>query len=640
MRTRAVLYAVGFLLLLTLVAGCGGGGTSDELVGASLTLYTDTDAVSDKSASSRAIDVTSPLDEGGAVTVYNFLTGDVVASGTLDAEGKITLDEVPGGMTVVVVITGTQGEDPYRLSLIIPSVPIDGGEYEVDPATSIASEIIAQQCYRMQAVSQYVWNSVLANAQDWVVGNAGADFSLGGPIFQGSDTAFGQPDGLGDDAPDITVPTETNGVALAKNAVQQIKEAGLSVETIATQEPEDIYNLVDKDFMDVYSVLIARLYWMLRVLGGDMDYGGEQVALFDLTIGQGYTVDGVLDGNKLVLVDDANDIPGQITITAEFVETITVTAKLSGGIWTVTQTSSEDSAESYVATISADALQGPPGANPSFTGTISLEDSEFTTPVTFSGTVSATGTDPEHYTRGELNGTLTGPNVNSTGDLVATFPSSLPEGAGEFDSIYKYPTSVSLSNGTLSVTNSGTTIEITGNISATTVTIPSDGGYVDIVPRHLELDGTYSNSNSGVNFSGSIVGDWSNPPNDGPTTANGTLTMQGEVTPTGYATYSADLEFTKSNATINANIDLRAGNNRLQGTASTTLDTDGHATATSFTLTNQAEVVFDIDVNGSGEPSGTVKVSGTQVAEIGPSPLSGIRVTYDTDPVTYDDISL
>jgi hypothetical protein len=647
MRARALLYSACFLLLLTLLAGCGGGGGgSTPELGATLSLSTDTMSVS-LAASSRTV-VGAALDEGGIVTVYNFLTKEVVATGTLDAQGKANV-EVPAGLTVAIVITGTQGDPAknYRLSLVIPTVPIDGGDYTADPVTSIAAEAIAQKYYGTQIISQSVLDVATAAAQAFVTANADADFSLTGDLITGTGTDFGEDAGLGADLDEIVngVPDETNGVALAKIAVQQIKEAGTPLQAMVSEEPDDI-NTVIQDLTDKYQALGERLGALIvPAIGGQLIESGsptDRLSVFDLENGQGYSVSDIDSEGRLVLVDsDANDIAGQITIVDDSLELV---AKLSGSTWTVTQTSSEDTSMDYVVTVPESATtQEQPGVNPSFAGTISLEDSEFTTPITFNGTLSATGSEP-NYTRAEFNGTLTGPNVNSTGDVVVTFLSELPEGVSPDHDTIDFPSAFSITGGNVSVTDEDTTIAITGDISATLVTIVKEGGWTDTVPTDVSISGTYSNSSSGLNFSGSIEGTWSNAPTSGATTANGSIRMQGELTRESHPTYSADLQFTKSGATISSTIDLRAGGNTLTGSGSVTLQDEGDPTGGSLTLTNQAGVVFSVTWDASGVPTGTVKVAGTTVANIGLSPDSDLhksntyRITYLTTPETYDDI--
>ena len=652
MKMRALLYSVGFLLLLTLLAGCGGGGGDSDLqYGASLTIHTDTMAPIVAAAKTRAIDIGAALDEGGIVTVYNFLTGEVVAGPeTLDSEGKVTLD-VPAGLTVAVVITGTQGDPAkdYRLSLIIPSVPTEGGEYEADPATSIAAEAIAQEYYKEQVISQDVWDEVLADAQTFVADNPDDDFSLVGTVITGSATDFGLPAGLGDDAPPLVVPVETNSVALAKNAVQQIKEAGVPLVAMVSQERPDVDGIFTTEVTAKYKALGNRLDRLIMpALFGNLelsDSPADRIEIFDLTVGDTYHVIGT-DFERLVIENAGTGTAGKITITADSepgetpAGTYTVEASKSGTTWTVTQTFTGDSLQHYTVTAPEAAQHnGESGANPSLTGNISVTDSVFTTPMTFNGTFSAVGADSDHYTQMTFSGTLTSENVTSSGAFQVNFPSTVPAGASEWDDTYSFPTAASMTNGNITVTGGGTTIALTGNISVEMVNYTGHDG-LEVAPKSVTMTGAYDNSHSGLSFEGSITANWTNAPTTGSLTAAGTMNLHGELTREGHPTYYADITFTLSGGTATSAIDLRAGASTLIGTATGVLTADDHPGDSSLTLTNQAGVEFNLARSAAGVLSGSVKVGSETVATIADSPISGLtlRVTYSTTPESTDDI--
>ena len=650
MRAKALLYSACFLLLLTLLAGCGGGGGgSTPELGATLNLSTDTMSVS-LAASSRTV-VGAALDEGGIVTVYNFLTKEVVATGTLDAQGKATV-EVPAGLTVAIVITGTQGGKDYRLSLVIPTVPIDGGDYTADPVTSIAAEAVAQKYYGTQIISQSVLDVATAAAQAFVTANADADFSLTGDLITGTGTDFGEDAGLGADLDEIVngVPDETNGVALAKIAVQQIKEAGVPLVAMVSLERPDVEGIFTTEVTAKYKALGSRLDRLIMpALAGDLELSGsptDRLSIFDLTVGT-YHVIGT-DFGRLVIESTGTAPANTVIITAASdpgetpAGTYTLTAVKSGTTWTATQTFTGpgDPLQSYVVTVPEAVQHGVnPGANPSLTGNISLTDSVFTTPITFNGTASAVGADPDHYTQWTFSGTLTSENVTSSGTFQANFPSTVPAGAEAWDNIYDFPTAASMTNGNITVTGGGTTIALTGNISVEMVNYTGRDG-LEFAPKTVSMTGTYDNSHSGLSFEGSITGNWTNAPTTGSLTAAGTMNLHGELTREGHPTYYADITFTLSSGTVTSTIDLRAGASTLIGTATGTLTADDHPGDSSLKLTNQAGVEFNLARSSAGVLSGSVKVGSETVATIAESPISGltIRITYSTDPVSTDDI--
>ena len=625
-KSSLLVAAIG--LFMVFITGCGGGSPGPDTGGGdpvSLTISADTDGASDVSA---------PLDPGAIVTVYNFRTGTEITKGTLVADGTCKVD-VSSGLTVVVVITGESGGKTYRLSTIIPSTPPSDTAYEANPATSIAAEAIAQKYFKEQVISQDTLDTVLPLAEAYVSSNPGADYSLSGTLITGAVTDFGNEAGLDDALDSIVsgVPDETNGVALAKQAIQQIKEAGIPIKTMVNQERPDVEGIFGQAVKDKYTGLGNRLDTLIApAMFGDWEFGDDwDISVFDLTLGRVYEADS--SSGWLELTDAGSGTAGQIRITLNADGDIyTLVAAKSGSAWTITQTFSGDPSQLYRVTIPE--VSDEPGSNPAVTGTISIKDNVFTTPLTFSGTLSATGPNKASYTKIVFNGTLTTPNVSSAGRFEINFPASKPAGATDEDVVYDFPTSFSMTNANITVTGEGTTVALTGSISITAVNIILDvDGELRPFPKTVEMTGTYSNSHSGLGFDGSITANWSNPATDtDETPAKGTVNMDGEMTREGHPTYYADLKFTLDSGTATCEIDLREGSNTLNGTATATITHDG-VTNASMDLENQSGVTFSVSDEG-GTLSGDMKVGGTKVADISES--SGlIRIDYTGG--TYDE---
>lgn len=625
-KSSLLVAAIG--LFMVFITGCGGGSPGPDTGGGdpvSLTISADTDGASDVSA---------PLDPGAIVTVYNFRTGTEITKGTLVADGTCKVD-VSSGLTVVVVITGVSGGKTYRLSTIIPSTPPSDTAYEANPATSIAAEAIAQKYFKEQVISQDTLDTVLPLAEAYVSSNPGADYSLSGTLITGAVTDFGNEAGLDDALDSIVsgVPDETNGVALAKQAIQQIKEAGIPIKTMVNQERPDVEGIFGQAVKDKYTGLGNRLDTLIApAMFGDWEFGDDwDISVFDLTLGRVYEADS--SSGWLELTDAGSGTAGQIRITLNADGDIyTLVAAKSGSAWTITQTFSGDPSQLYRVTIPE--VSDEPGSNPAVTGTISIKDNVFTTPLTFSGTLSATGPNKASYTKIVFNGTLTTPNVSSAGRFEINFPASKPAGATDEDVVYDFPTSFSMTNANITVTGEGTTVALTGSISITAVNIILDvDGELRPFPKTVEMTGTYSNSHSGLGFDGSITANWSNPATDtDETPAKGTVNMDGEMTREGHPTYYADLKFTLDSGTATCEIDLREGSNTLNGTATATITHDG-VTNASMDLENQSGVTFSVSDEG-GTLSGDMKVGGTKVADISES--SGlIRIDYTGG--TYDE---
>ena len=315
--------------------------------------------------------------------------------------------------------------------------------------------------------------------------------------------------------------------------------------------------------------------------------------------------------------------------------TRTVVAVKSGTQWTITETVSDGSAE-YSASFPDTGHE--PGANPSYTATISLKNAAFPTALTFVGAASAEGAGLDTYSKMVFDGTLTSPNFSSRGRFEVNFLSSMPSNHKPGATIHDFPTSASMTNANISVTDgagaAGTTITLTGDMSATATTITHDG-YAESVPTHFELSGTYGNTHSGLGFDGSIEANWTNPGEVTELTAKGNVNLHGELTRTGHPTYYEDLAVALDNGAITSDIDLRVGGNTLKGTASGTKVQDRSPYGT-LTLTNQAGVQFNLESNSSYVLSGSVKAGSplTQVAAIS-KVGDRIRITY-TDS-TFDE---
>lgn len=617
MRTKSGLMSFAALAVAALLlAGCGGGGGGSKITtGTLLTILTDT-AVSGSLSVSRDTNIAAPLNNGVAVA-YDFRTGQEITRSPLDSNGRCTMRLSPG-LTVAVVITGTRQGKTYRLSTVIPVTPQSTEEYRVDPVTSLAAEAVAMKHYREnKVIDQGTWDAVMEAAQEFAQSNPGTDYSVGGGVF--GNASFGQPgcldDSVAEDLLDAVPDTIDNSLAQSKNAVQQIKEAGVSLQNVLSQEAPDAQSIVTRALLDRYGALGERIGKLIGpALFGEIHLDNyERVSVFELTPGRVYrAVEGEWGG--IFVTDAGAGTAGQIRINmADDGETYTLIASRSGSTWTITQSFTGDSQQQYRVTVPE--IPENPGANPSYSAGISLRDSVFTTAITFEGTISATGSGSSSYTRLVFNGTLGGPNVTSTGRLEVNFPSTKPAGAREDQTIYNFPTSLSMANARVSVTNAGKTITVTGSINVGTAVIEQPDG-IEAVPKTASLTGGYSNSSSKIAFEGNITADWSNPgAGQNLSTVVGTVSMTGEITRTGYSTYYANFAFTLNNGSISTDIDLRAGSNTLTGRATGTLTRDGVQNA-SLNLTNQAGVKFSLASESDGSVAGTITADSKKTADI------------------------
>lgn len=124
---RAILCCSAAGLLLAGCGGGGGGGDPIEPTGTALAIGADA-AFSEARASSRVgQELGAPLESGARVAIYDFATRQEIASGQTGPDG-FWRSNLTAGLTAVVVITGSNAGKTYRLSAIIPVVPIGEGD--------------------------------------------------------------------------------------------------------------------------------------------------------------------------------------------------------------------------------------------------------------------------------------------------------------------------------------------------------------------------------------------------------------------------------------------------------------------------------------------------------------------------------
>jgi len=622
-----------------LVAGCGGGGGGHDPIeptGTALAIGADA-AFSEARASSRVgQELGAPLQSGARVAIYDFATRQEIASGQTGPDG-FWRSNLTAGLTAVVVITGSNAGKTYRLSAIIPVVPIGGGRYIADPATSLAAEAIAQEHFGRTALDQQTLDGVFDEACACIRANAGADWSLAGGLIRG--TEFGAPGSLDADrlAELIAAVPDTinSNMVSARNCVRQIRDAGVPLASMLAQERPDIEGIFTEQVAARYEDLITRLHALvLPAMFGGMEYHdaeGDPIwpTVFDLEMGKGYKAElqeAGPDDSWLVLSDDsASNTPGQITITYQTAAgTYRLIARNSAFAWTVTQTFSGDASQLYSISIPGPADEY--GANPSMQVLISLKDSQFKTPLTFQGMLSAVGPDRGSYTRIAFDGKLSSPEVSAQGKLQADFPSAVPDGADadNYD-IYDFPIGFSASNCRIEAGS----IVLSGNVSVLLEAFASSGRPA-LVPEHVEMTGAYSNGHTGLGFNGSITGDCANPRESDTSKLTGSLHLHGEMTRKSYPGYYADISYSAEAGASTAAIDLRAGNGSLTGTAS------GGPGGRSLSLVNQSGVRIAISSDASDRISGSMTVAGETVATVS-RVGHALRITYRTTPSTFDE---
>lgn len=626
-KTFWVLFVV--LCFAVVLSGCGGGGGSSPAssVGASLDITVDTvphdTGITPVSHVKSFVVSECPLDvDTNAVQVRDFKTGNLLASGKLDKDGHCTIASIPAGMTILVQATGFRAGNGYRLSTIIPLTSQVSQSCLITPVTSITTEAIAKKHYlKGEMIDAGTFGKVEAIVAEWAHSNGEADYSLAGSlILPLTGKTLGKDDTLGTSLQTIkaAVPdTIDSNLILAKNAVQQIKEAGKPFAELVSLEGPSAKTILTDSVRTAYSQLGSRISKLLfPALNGDLWLEGEDTNLLDLPLGHKFA-GTYYDDSWVEIIDTGLSAPSNeidITVTDyNSQNALTLKAVKGSTGWVVTETSAADSKLVYTVNIPLT----NDSTKPPYTGKINLIDSDLTSAVTFDGTFSAVGADKHHWTQMTFVGTISGPKVTATGTFQANFVSALPSGAETDQTIYDFPTSFTMSNASITAKNGSDTIKLSGSLNATATIVQVDG-HPEMWPNHIAINGAYSDSISELAFTGSITGNWTNPAQGiDETKASGNLSIKGDLTRPSHAGYHAAIDATMNNGALNiSNIDLAVGIYSLKGTGSGTVTKSGLVNAT-LDLTNQDSVKFNMTTNSGGSlNTGTIKSGGIQEATI------------------------
>lgn len=515
MRSLRYLYPVGIVLLALILAGCGGGGGGGRTLTGGTGFVTTIGAdAGGGEALSRDSGIVAKLDAGAVIQAFDFTTGTLLATGTIGDNGMGNIN-LPPGKTVAIVVTGTRGGKPYRLSTVIPTVIADNQTYIAGPAETLAAEALAEKFYAKDTViDKDTWSGLLDTAQQLITDNPDPDMSVGGGYVAG--TAFGAADSLNPEAaadvidgvPDII----DNGLAKAKNAVRLINTAGVPFKVFLDEEVPDLEAVAEatangiadvniRAFADKYRILGDRLGELFfPAINGDYYYDGQSgVGIDDLEVGKAYKVIGDRTPENALEDYPARNVAGVVTIVKENEgDTLTLTSRKNGTTWTLTEKSTADSRLNYTV-ILPDGVASR--ANPTIAASISLTDKDITTPLTLVGTVRLTGPAGGPYTTVVFTGAVTSLEVNATSQTTVKFPATVPEGAPESWDTYYYPSEITMNSLNGRFSSGGLVATVSGAYSMKmTPTVVMD----NLVPMPTELTLTsaaLSVSGNGKSFS-------------------------------------------------------------------------------------------------------------------------------------------
>lgn len=633
------------LAAAVVVCGCGGGGGGGAgggggvtpgvtlIVGAD-TVY-GTSAPTAKLSAAGATTLHAPLDDGAQVVVYNFRDGSVVKTGTITS-GWCELTNIPAGLSLAIVVTGKRAGKDYRLSTLVPVVTDTQAEYVANPVTSIAAEAFSiQHLAKNKVFSEADLQPVIQKAQEYVQAHPSADYSVGGGVF--TNAGFAKSNSLNTSDQGVqevvnSVGSVNDKLARAKNTLTLIEEAGTPLREMLDPESLDFQGVFTEQVLNKYQSLAENLGKLLAPAAfTELKLGsGQEINISQLTVGHKYTVTGTTPEGHLVLRDDGAGTAGVIVIRRTTGDGVySLVGKQSGSSWELTQTFTGDAQQQYKLTIPNTVLQDEqPGANPRLTCTLSARDSTFTTPVVLSVTASATGQDPDTYTALTFSGSLSIPEVSISGTMSAQFPASKPTGAAQDQTRYDFPTSFEMTNGRINVKVGSKQITLQGNISAQTQFVRLSDG-VTTVPGRVLFTGGYSNTHTGLTFTGSINfnGSWV-AKNDSAKPSTGNIKISGSLEKSGHPTYGIDLTMSKTADKVTSTFTINSGVISFEGsgTGSINAQTD-EMTAASVTITASTGVVISYNRDISRRETGQMTVDGTKVATL-TFPQNAIRVTF------------
>lgn len=635
-RVFVLLSIIAVMCMALMLAGCGGGSGSNSSATPGVTLRVGADTVSNagniQAVSSRATMITSQLDAGATVTAYDFATGSVVATGTIGEDGFCNLQITPG-LTVAIVITGQKDGKDFRLSKIVPVVPNVDTTYEATPESTIAAEAIAEKHFRTgTALDAATVEAIEEQAAEFVADHADEDFSVGGGIIAAAN--FGSTGSLvAEKVTTITaaVPAVINTkLVAAKNAIRQLKEVGYPLSSMVSMEGPDVANVAN-EVADTYGDLFDRFHDILAPsMIGHLKYAGNRTSVFQLTMGKAYTVSGTSDGLLVITADAAHDVAGQITITRVVdAATLKVVAKKTSSIdWKVTQTSSADSLQVYEVTLpQPEDMNAVSALRVSF----SFRDKDYTTALTGNGALIASNKVGNYYTKMNFDGKITTAKLTSQGKFQVNFPTSVPSGAGQYKMVYDFPTSMSISDTSIVMKGEDATITLTGAMTATFQNVDADGVTV-LNPKRVDMTGTYSNSHSGLNFSGQIGFNTTSTAIINLDTFQGTVTMKGEISRENYPTYTGEFTCVSAGDTNTVDLSLKStsGSQWIRAAVTGTVIRQAGPEAATLTITNQAGVVLTFTKAANGTETGSLKVNSETVGDI-VRQSGGLKVVFSDD---------
>ncbi|HEX2951350.1 MAG TPA: hypothetical protein VHV83_17535 [Armatimonadota bacterium] len=197
------------------------------------------------------------------------------------------------------------------------------------------------------------------------------------------------------------------------------------------------------------------------------------------------------------------------------------------------------------------------------------------------------------------------------------------------DQQIRIPTLLKYRDAKVVISDGTNEIGLSGGVTmeGTSITV---SGRPEAVPTSITIFGEYHDTASKQSINGSVVATWTNPAASTTIdTAQGTLTLKGEVKRDNYTPYALDMVFTLNGqrqvaCAINK---IAFGITTITGSINGAWDTTGEITNGSLTLTNQSNVQLAVTYTG-GDISGNITSGGEVVATIAEDSLGLVSINY------------
>lgn len=658
MRQYRFALLAGIALFALILAGCGGsgggGGAITGTTGIATTIGATTDVATNRSGG-RSSDISAPLDRGALIEAFDFTTRTKLATGSVGADGKGVIN-LPAGKTVLVTVTGTRNKKRYRLSLIIATTTAAQTSYVAGPASTLTAEALGKYYGKGIELDTDSIQKVKDAADAYFDAHPSADVCLGGALMR-EGKAYGASDGI--NATELasvvqSVPSENElgDLPMAKNAVQQLRDATIPLEAIVSDEIPDIETVAEQtanalsqvdvaELSDSYRILTDRLGdYILPLATGSLSYNAKVYTdVMDLPVGKAYKITSALNAMETVLVDyPSANTPNVIKILRFQPDGVYTTTfqRLTQVTMKATVTCTGDSSLLYTSTFNT-AI--PSGADPAVSVSASFKDKYISTPLAFQGTFNVTGPRQGPYSSASLSGQLSSAEANCKGGVSVFFPSALPSGAPKGASVYKYPTRVTFSNLSASLKSGTTSGSVSGGMDIKLTPEEIDGQLrpipTDVTLTNGAIAATTGGKTSRVSGSGafkmstapggegmpnfiptifSITG-FSASLNNGQITASGSISFKGRATKMGdtYTDFPTDASLTgkyantKSGLSFDGSLDgkwTNPGDNKKYSQLQYAINAKG-----TLSRTNYRDIVVDLAFSTNGAGGATLNVN-------------------------------